>query len=129
MFGQNTSPKFRDLGDGSSNTVAVCETLRETWNGRSGTWGYAHWVGHGVDLSYPRGMNFNVCCSWDSPPFQRAGAYAGRLGDWSTAGSLHPGGAQFTLGDGSVRFISETTDQLVLNRLAYIADGQPVGQF
>ncbi|MFH1920919.1 MAG: DUF1559 domain-containing protein [Planctomycetota bacterium] len=129
MFGPESSGKFRDITDGTSNVVAVCETLRSTWNGVSQTWAYAKWVGNGVDLQYSRGINFNLCCAWDSPPFQRAGARSSRLGDWSTAGSLHPGGAQFTLGDGSVRFISETTNQAVLNRLAYIADGNPVGNF
>jgi prepilin-type N-terminal cleavage/methylation domain-containing protein len=129
MFGPESSSQFRDLLDGSSNVVAVCETLRSTWNGVSQTWAYAKWVGNGVDLAYPYGINFNLCCSWDSPPFQRTPVYRHRLGDWSTAGSMHPGGAQFTLGDGSVQFISETTDQAVLNRLAYIGDGEPVGQY
>jgi prepilin-type processing-associated H-X9-DG protein len=42
---------------------------------------------------------------------------------------LHPGGAQFTFGDGSVKFLSDSTEILVLQRLAYIGDGQVVGNF
>ncbi len=129
LFGHNTSSQFRAILDGTSNVVAVCETLRSTWNGVSATWGYAKHVGHGVDLAYPRGINFHLCCSWDSPPFERTPVYTYRLGDWGTAGSMHPGGAQFTFADGSVHFLSETTDQSVFNRLAYISDGQPVGEF
>ncbi len=128
MFGHNDSSKFRDIVDGTSNTVAVCETLRATFNGTSQTWGYAKWVGHGVDLTYSRGINFHLCCGWDSPPFERAWR-ASQLGDWSSAGSMHPGGAQVTFADGSVHFISETTDLVVLRQLAYIADGEPLGEY
>jgi prepilin-type N-terminal cleavage/methylation domain-containing protein len=39
-------------------------------------------------------------------------------------GSWHPGGAQFVLGDGSVRFISETVAFEVLQRLGHRADGK-----
>ncbi|WP_164101553.1 DUF1559 domain-containing protein [Candidatus Laterigemmans baculatus] len=128
-FGHNVGTKMRDFTDGTSSTVALCETLRSTWNGVSPTWGYAKWVGHGVDLTYAQGINFHYCCGWDSPPFQRTPVLNSRLGDWSTAGSMHPGGAQFAFADASVHFLSETTDILVLRRLAYIADGEPVGEF
>ena len=38
--------------------------------------------------------------------------------------SLHPGGAQFAMGDGSMRFISETISATVLSQLAQRRDGQ-----
>ena len=37
-------------------------------------------------------------------------------------GSLHSGGAQFTLGDGSVRFISQSIDRNVMQAFANRAD-------
>ena len=43
--------------------------------------------------------------------------------------SLHTGGAQAVLGDGSVRFISENTDRHVIRRLCNPADGEVVGDF
>ncbi len=129
LFGIDSCSKIRDITDGTSNTVAVAETVRSTWNGVSPTWGYAKWVGHGVDLTYSRGINFNRCCGWDSTPFARTPVLSNRLGDWSTVGSNHTGGAQVVLADGSVRFISENIDATTRNRLAYIADGQPVGEF
>ena len=39
-------------------------------------------------------------------------------------GSTHPGGAQFALGDGSVRFCSETIDPTVYLQLGHRADGR-----
>jgi hypothetical protein len=47
----------------------------------------------------------------------------------SNASSLHVGGCQVLLGDGGVRFVSENTNQLTLNNLAYISDGQVLGEF
>lgn len=43
-----------------------------------------------------------------------------------SASSYHPGGCQAALGDGSVRFWSETLDALTWRRLGDKADGQPV---
>ena len=42
--------------------------------------------------------------------------------------SLHPSGAQFALCDGSVQFLQDTMNYLVLLRYAYIHDGEPLGQ-
>jgi prepilin-type N-terminal cleavage/methylation domain-containing protein len=40
--------------------------------------------------------------------------------------SLHPGGAQFALGDGKVTFLSENIDRVVASNLARKSDGRPV---
>jgi prepilin-type N-terminal cleavage/methylation domain-containing protein/prepilin-type processing-associated H-X9-DG protein len=44
-------------------------------------------------------------------------------------GSFHPGGCQFALCDGSVRFIQNAIDIDILTRLAVRNDGLPVGDF
>ena len=129
LFGHDSSSRMGDILDGTSNVVAVCETLRLTWDGVSQTWGYAKWVGHGVDLAHVWGINENRCCSWDATPFARTPVLSHRLADWSSAGSMHPGGANFTFADGSVSFLRTGTDQVVFNRLAMISDGEPVGQY
>ena len=43
--------------------------------------------------------------------------------------SKHPGGAQFLLGDGSVRFVSQTIDMETYQRLGGRDDGLPVGNY
>ena len=43
--------------------------------------------------------------------------------------SKHSGGAQFLLGDGSVRFISQNVNQATYANLATIADGNVLGEF
>ena len=44
----------------------------------------------------------------------------------SNFSSSHPGGAQFLLGDGSWRFIRNTTDPKIWRALATVAGGEPV---
>tara|TARA_R100000750_G_C2279634_1_gene70685 strand:- start:212 stop:571 length:360 start_codon:yes stop_codon:yes gene_type:complete len=118
---------MRDITDGTSNTVAVAETTLDVKNGVGQTWGYSKWVGNGVDLADGRGINdFRDCCSWTTPPFQNVSKT--QLADWGTVGSLHKGGVQVVLADGSVRFLSENLNATTRTNLAYIADGQILGE-
>ena len=41
-------------------------------------------------------------------------------------GSLHPGGANFALADGSTRFVAQTLNLTNLQRFCVRNDGQPV---
>ncbi len=43
--------------------------------------------------------------------------------------SLHTGGTQFVMGDGSCRFISESIDKGVYQALATIQGGEVIGEF
>ena len=135
MFGLQSNSRIRDITDGTSNSVMLLETTRGVVNGINQSWGHSKWVGNGVDLAVTnttapgfRKINYWTCCPWWSPPDTKTVA-DGRLRDWGTVGSLHVGGAQAALGDGSVRFLSENTDGTILDRLAFIADGQVIGEF
>ena len=126
MFGENSTTKMASITDGTSNTVAMAETLHDVCNGVCPAWGYRSWVMSGVDITYSRGLNYNDCSIF-------AAWYTGdmtprptRLADWSTAGSMHPGGLNITLGDASVRFLSETTDRNTLIGIARMSDGSTV---
>ena len=49
--------------------------------------------------------------------------------DTCAARSVHPGGVQVLLADGSVRFVSETIDLTTWRALATIAGGEPIGEY
>jgi prepilin-type N-terminal cleavage/methylation domain-containing protein/prepilin-type processing-associated H-X9-DG protein len=120
MFGENSKTRFANITDGTSNTIALGETTLEVYNGRTASWGYRGWVMTGIDLRY--GINDWSYTTLTGPITPQPG----RLGSWGRAGSLHTGGAQFCFADGSVRFISQDTDQTTLTRLGYMADGNPM---
>lgn len=122
MFGENSDTKFATVTDGVSNTVAIAETTNRVLDGAPVAWGYRGWVMTGVDLG---GIGINrwdvALGSWytgDRTPVR------GRIFTWGSAGSLHPGGCNATLGDGAVRFISDTTDINVLRAVCSINNAE-----
>ena len=123
MFGENSDCDFAAILDGTSNTVAMAETLRTVANGSCPAWGFRGWVMTGIDLDY--GINVtSIPANWSWVSDKTDHKY--RLRTWGTGGSLHPGGLNVCLGDGSVRFISETTDVIVLRAISTIAGGEAV---
>lgn len=136
-FGNNGSAKFADITDGTSNSFAFGEavgTTRFKTSASFGPWGMngLHTCCHGRVVSssttdvnlwtadqarqfLPNGVHLDANTGWDAQNRNYA---------WSF-NSLHPGGAQFALCDGSVRFIPETMEYGAYIRGAYIHDGQP----
>jgi prepilin-type N-terminal cleavage/methylation domain-containing protein len=142
MFGIESHCRFRDVLDGLSNTVMLCETTLDVKDGITAAWGYSNWTGAGVDFSWrvgtggcqaqlnlnpDWGINYWPCCSWSTPPCARL--ERGSVGHWGRPGSLHPGGLQVALADASVRFISENIAYVTRVRLARMADGETIGDF
>jgi prepilin-type N-terminal cleavage/methylation domain-containing protein/prepilin-type processing-associated H-X9-DG protein len=123
MFGENSDTKFSSIIDGTSNTVAMAETLRTVADGHCPAWAYRGWVMTGIDLGY----GINVTSIPDSYTWVSDRTdYKFRLRSWGTGGSLHPGGLNACLADGSVRFISETTPVAILQAISTIAGGETV---
>jgi prepilin-type processing-associated H-X9-DG protein len=118
MFGQNSTCRIADITDGTSNTLALGEATFDVYNGRCSAWGYRAWVMTGIDPA--AGIN-----DW-TYPIAGFVPRPGRLGSWGRSGSLHTNGANFCLADGSVRFIPQSTDRVLLTRLATMADGNVV---
>jgi prepilin-type N-terminal cleavage/methylation domain-containing protein len=118
MFGENSSTTTADVTDGTSNTVAVIETLYDVYNGECAGWGYRGWVMVGVDLG-----NYRIN-RWDYPTL--ATPRKGQLGSWGHPGSLHPDGVQVALADGSVRFLSQSLDTVTKTRLVTMSEGEAV---
>ena len=131
MFGEESSTTFAHVTDGLSNTFMVGETTKWHENGRAFAWAYRGWVMTGVD-PYPSARDAGINLwhmpwvhpTWQSPPYIPRKGRARTW--WSAAASLHPGGCQFGLGDGSVRFIPETIEKSMLNNLARMSDGGTV---
>ena len=130
MFGTNSACRMRDVKDGTSNTAAIVETTLDVVDGVTNSWATAQHVGLGIKFDSPPNININnwKCCSWDSTPYGRT-PIPGRLGEWGSPGSTHTGGMHILLADGAVRFISENLDTTTRKNLAYMADGQVLGEF
>jgi len=135
MFGNDGAAKFRDVLDGLSNSIAMGEGAggRHKTSTHYGPWGMSgvHTGVHGrVVAGVVNGQlaptpghaqDWGINAIWRNDPDRQSYAWV--------FNSLHRGGAHFTLGDGSVRFLTESIDYLLFCRLAYIADGEVINDF
>lgn len=114
--------KIAHLVDGTSNTVLVFEN--HTWQRN---------LGGGI----PSYADANKHALWATaigavePQIGRINFVGGnpddcRCTNWS---SSHPGGAQCVLGDGTVRFVSENINGLVLKSIITSSGGETTGDF
>jgi hypothetical protein len=131
-----SATRFRDVTDGTSNTIAIGEIAFEI-----GGWGrgaISAGPGGGGDGGGGGSQGFGraVVRWWKAAP---ACATPGmNPPETSCLGSVerrfqfssrHPGGCNFTLPDGSARFVSETVDLNVFKGVITRDGGEVVGQF
>lgn len=118
----NSSVRYSDILDGSAHTILVGEIIvdRDALGWVSGT--RATLRNTGSFEHYQQRM-----VEGETEPATRL-APQGPL-DVGGFGSLHAGGAQFCLADGSYRFLVDTTDAAVLKQLGHRADGELVSEF
>ena len=114
MFGENSATRLSDVLDGTSNTFMIGETCKNVWNGSNLSWAYRSWVMTGVD---PNG-GLNI---WYTPT--GGATQYGNLSSWGQAGSIHTAGANFAMGDASVRFARDSNSSTILSRAAMMSDG------
>ncbi len=115
-FGGNSKCGLRDITDGASNSILVVENVFDCQSGRISPWFCVQHAGTGTVIT--GGIN-----RWEPGRPMQLDVYS------RNASSAHVGGCHALLGDGAVRFLSENTNQLTLNNLAYIADGQVISEF
>ena len=108
---QNSSVAYEQIEDGTSNTIMCGEKIaRESSLGwLSGTRSTLRNTGSQLQIPQRYGQKSEA-----TPPPSAVGGF----------GSYHAGGAQFVLGDGSVRFISRQINMDTFRRLGHRADGE-----
>ena len=124
MFGVNEATTFRDVGDGTVNTILLIETLYGVWA-----------EGYHCCTSYDVG---NAGSGGGLPPVFSPGAVAsggGAVGGtvdggevFTRPGAWHSEGANIALVDGSSRLLSYSIDRETYNRLIQRNDGRQIDQ-
>lgn len=109
ILGRNTAKSMRDITDGTSNTLMLGEI---SWNNANC---YRSWV-RGGD-GQPSASCKNVTHAINLIKYNNADNF-----NDVSFGSQHPGGCQFAIADGSVRFLQESID-MDLYRAAASCDG------
>ncbi len=124
-FGANSKVGIRDMTDGTSNVIMIGERYTPA-NAAPLTvmvLGDAMWSGVATATSEWNVLgeatwkvNQNFTSAYTRPPT-------------TGFGSMHTGGAQFLMGDGAVRFLTENLDITTYRHLARVGDGNLLGDF
>ncbi len=133
MFFMNSRVRFGEITDGTSNTFLVAEVHDELrgepnsnrMRGSDRKYNFAS----GSDGNPPEDISeYLVGMETDDPINANTRDAAGHFSnDGEYAGSYHPGGAQFVMTDGSVRFVTQNINMTIYQGLATRANGEVVG--
>ncbi len=118
------SARISDIRDGTSNVIAIGEGRPNCHDHGAGGWfhGNAQWASTTPPINFKTcreepGYVVNSCNSWDN---------------WMTSWgfkSTHVGGAHFLMADGAVKFLNQSINYTMYQRLGSRRDGQPVAEF
>ena len=121
--------KFRDITDGTTNTIAFLEIRPYCTQDDHGYRGWA--ASRAMWYATTAPLNFPTCPGEKGVPVS-GGSGCHSPVSWNTsmgAKSLHPGGVNVCLCDGSVRFLSETVDHALYQALGDRRDGVPISPY
>jgi hypothetical protein len=117
---------FKDIRDGASNTIMIAETRDQNsavWIDGTSAAVAARWT----DLTSPTFAGNTVSINYT--PYFPGGIFPNSIGQLYGPSSMHTGGAHHLLGDGSVRFISQSLNVLTYDALTTRNGGDIVGEF
>jgi prepilin-type N-terminal cleavage/methylation domain-containing protein len=129
---RNWCAKFRDVTDGTSNTIHAGEVISgcsyEHRRGPSHVWGALAYTSAGINVKIYNctGMatlNTPTTANGEPTYHQRSFGFA------QTFRSAHTGGAHFLMCDGTVHFVTDQIDFRTYQRLGDRRDGKPIGEF
>ncbi|QDT24987.1 DUF1559 domain-containing protein [Gimesia panareensis] len=137
MFGYNGAAKIKDIKDGTSVTIAVCEgsinnrtndAYTPIWAGyrRYGTFAVNH---PNIDANHINNARYHINGPLHVPGMTGSGSTADNRHHVGVASSVHEGGIHVLMGDGSVRFLSENMDKNTYALLTRINDSQVLGEY
>ncbi len=117
---------FRDITDGTSNTIMIAETREEkaaVWIDGTTASVAARWL----NVMSPSFAGNSVSINYE--PYFPGGLFPGSIGQNWGPSSQHTGGAHHLLCDGSVRFLSENLDVGTYDALTSRNGGEVIGEF
>jgi hypothetical protein len=124
---------LRDFIDGSSNTAVLSETLKvpgEDWRGvlhyPENIFYHHNWT---PNTNIPDNIRASGCVSITRAPCTGTSTAYNNKSMILAARSLHVGGVHVTMGDGSVRFVSNNVNANVWTWVGIPDDGNVVGDF
>ena len=139
-FSVNRVVRIADIRDGTSNTMAIGETL--TGTNSSEDYRGVFWYDHaGCSQIYtkftPNASSSDVflsmwCTSTTNQPDQNLPCTAGASNDstdTAASRSRHPGGVHVGLCDGSVHFVSNSVELTIWQSLGSIAGNEAIGTY
>ncbi len=122
VFTLNSSTRTESITDGMSHTIFLGEVrlpspevfVHRTERGAAGLLGWSS----GTRSTLRNVSEFNLPDTWNQKFDINNPTYVGGFG------SYHDGGAYFGWGDGSVRYLRDTVDPMLLRKFAHPADGE-----
>lgn len=134
---KNSSIQFRDITDGTTNTLMAAETIIRGlsgggWGGAGGYWGGGNHGAYGfTSLENPNTTVSDQVYSCKSTvwPKSPCTAIGGGSALRNFARSEHTGGVQVLLSDGSGRFVSENVSNDIWRALGSRSGGETIGEY
>jgi prepilin-type N-terminal cleavage/methylation domain-containing protein/prepilin-type processing-associated H-X9-DG protein len=136
VFGYGKGRSFKDIKDGTSNTMALAEYLRGTgqgdergtfWTNRAGC--QTLFVTLGPNSTAPDNLTYSFCPSGGAPNDPGGNLPCIGGGDdanYASPRSRHPGGVNAVFCDASVHFLQNEIDLTTWRSLGWMADGKPL---